>query len=628
MQVVEVIPISRSRFLAETLSYFTTKELRSGALVNIILRGKAVPAIVKKVSEVKDLKARLKKQAFGLKPLKGVVSEKFFSKVFVRILEKIYEETLVPPSRAAYEIVPKALLAAKTGKITNLASPPPHFYHAKIAVAEDFSERIGYYRALIRENFAKSESVLIVAPRVEEVLALAAELSRGIEEYVFYFSSALKKSEYISRWAEAASLEHSVLVIGTPQLLFFERPDLSTIALDDEGSEFYRGRDWPWLDFRKIAELIAEERKLKLIFAGEILRVETLFRAEKGEIEFKSALTARPPRKAETRFINIRRERGREFSWISPELLNEIKLFLERNKKILVFVNRRGYSSFTVCADCGESVNCPYCSAPLVIHGAQSQNKQFMCHRCLASLALPKKCPACSSWRLRDLGLGIEKVEEILKKAFPKAPLLRFDSDVIPKKNRKNFLKENVPGPGKITLATEAVLSQPWNFDLTAAVSLDHLWSIPDFRMPEKIFRLVAELKNRTSEKFLLQSYLLNETGFWGDALAGNISHFYQEEISKRRKLFYPPFSRLIKLTREDSQQARLKNDAAGAAALLQNFSPFSFPAFLEKIKERYRWNIVIKLEPGSRERWEALRQILQSLRGHWDIIIDPASVI
>ncbi|MEK7162424.1 MAG: hypothetical protein AAB730_01025, partial [Patescibacteria group bacterium] len=326
------------------------------------------------------------------------------------------------------------------------------------------------------------------------------------------------------------------------------------------------------------------------------------WQSETGLLEALTPLLTRIQSPVETKLLEVGPAQD-GFSWLSKELRAELEESIFKNEKILLFANRKGYGSFTLCQDCNRALLCPACSVPLVLHGLKREERKFFCHHCLGSLTVPECCPHCLSWKLKEFGLGVEKVQEEFQKLFPKSENALF--------------------------ATESVLYHPeLAFDLTAIVSLDHLFSIPDFRINERIFRLISELKARTRRKLILQTRI-SENKLFQDALAGSISGFYQKEIKGRENFRYPPFAKLVKLTKEDKNYAALKKNQEEALGLLKDYKPLSFPAFLERIRKRYRWNIVLKIPPGAWPPEEKLENLLKNLAlVGWEIVVDPESII
>ena len=628
MNIVEVMPISRSVFAPKTLSYFSTKSFSPGDLASIQIRNKKAPALVKSVRDAKQIKSELRRISFGLKPLEGILVKNFLSEHTARIIEKISGEMLISEGILLFKLIPKIFLSK------NISPEGPDLSGEKgivgrIAILKGVKhERIIDYRAMIREHFAKGKSLMLISPRIEDIKYFEAELGRNMEEFVFSFSSELTDKKYEERFKKMMNLAHPVLIIGTPQALLFYRADLNTIIIDDEGSPIYFSQERPFVDYRRVAEIIAISKGIRLIFSGEVLRIETIWKAESGDYEMINPPTTRIHKTIQIERINWKPLKNEEIFWLSPKAIEAIDASLKARERILIFVNRRGYSSFTICLDCKKTILCPNCSVPLILHAKKDEDKKFLCHRCLKVLPLTNRCPYCSSWRLRDFGLGIEKINEEFRRLFSSKKCFILEREFGNSRKYKTAEATDKISQSDVTLATEAVLSYPdITFDLGVIVSLDNLFSIPDFRMNEKIFRLISGIKEKIAKTLLLQSRL-DEASVFDDALAGNIFHLYQDEINIRRILEYPPFSKIILLEGRDANIQKLKSDAARIVSLLGDWLPISFPAFIHKEKKLYRWNIIIKLDPTSWPSDEKLRSILLGMMPNWQVIVDPESIL
>ncbi len=198
MKVLEVIPITRSVFAPEMLSYFSIKPVSRGDLVKISLRNKETSAIVEKVADVSDEKVALKKSGFKLKPIKTVICEKFFSDDWFKILEKLSRSLLIPPHAILSSLLPKAILTnpkSDFGKFTEVGLRE----NGKYALKGLFEDRVDYFRGIIREHFARKKSLMIVTPRIDGIEKLKNVWGRGIDEYIFCFSAELAaKNIYLS----------------------------------------------------------------------------------------------------------------------------------------------------------------------------------------------------------------------------------------------------------------------------------------------------------------------------------------------------------------------------------------------------------------------------------------------
>jgi primosomal protein N' (replication factor Y) len=312
-------------------------------------------------------------------------------------------------------------------------------------------------------------------------------------------------------------------------------------------------------------------------------------------------------------------------------LKSRISEIITENEKVVLFANRRGYSPVTVCQDCFRPVLCDKCDSPVVLHGKEKKENPFwLCHKCLRKIPLPEQCPDCKSWNLKEFGAGIRKIAEETKKNFPQAKIFIMDSDAVKtKKQGEEIMKNFTATAGAILIGTEIIFSflrQP--VDAVAVVSIDSLFTFPDFRINEKVFRLLAKLRSLAEKKFFLQTRM-PELDIFSEVLRGNVSGFYKTELESRKKSGYPPFSLLIKITGENANKLKLKKETDELERKLKKWNPISYPSFVPKIRNKYIWNILLKIEPGTwPDNQKELRALLSSLPLFWKINVDPESLL
>jgi primosomal protein N' (replication factor Y) len=232
------------------------------------------------------------------------------------------------------------------------------------------------------------------------------------------------------------------------------------------------------------------------------------------------------------------------------------------------------------------------------------------------------------------LGFGIERVMEEINKNFPDINIFKMDGETIKtvkqgKETKENFLSTS----GSILIGTEMIFSYFNGFsepiERIAVVSLDSLFALPDFKINEKIFHILLELRSMAKKVFLIQSRLIESTTIFDNILRGNLSGFYKEEIENRKNFDYPPFKTLIKITKTGKENIKVKRDIDKLAKELDQWKPTVYPAFTPKIKNIYSWHILLKLEPGSwPEREKELYQKLSLLQSVFKIDIEPESLL
>jgi len=613
------VPITKGVF-RENLSYFTSKNIEAGALVTVPVRKKIIPAIVVSSQELRTAKTDLRRADFSLKSIKTVKAEKFLLPKFMEACKGISNYFLAPVGSVIKDLVPQIILedpAASNSSQTE-SDAGANKYHETVLFQGDREERIQYYKRITREEFARNRSIFLCLPTAADMENIFPELQKGIERYAIVMHFGLKKKKIKELWSFALKEEHPLLIATTRSFLSLPREDIGTLIIDKESSPFYKLQTRPYIDVRKVAEFIAQKRGVRLIFGDVVLRAETCHR---------NNFTA-----------------GRRiFSEIEQAVIGEDELkkkigeAVEKKEKIILFSNRRGYSPITVCKDCSRPVLCEKCESPLVLHkkeGNPPAGGVWLCHKCLKETITPEKCPSCQSWKLEEYGAGIRKTAEEIKKSFPQAKIFIMDSDAIKtEKQGREIADSFLATPGAILIGTEIMFSYLRQLadklvDVVAVASIDPLFTLPDFKINEKIFQLLIKLKLLAKKKFYIQTKMPEQKVF-EEAIKGNVSGFYRAEIESRKESDYPPFSLLIKITGENKNKPKLKKDIDELEKRLAKWKPISYSSFTPKIKNKYIWNILLKVEQGT---WPAgqkeLREILSSLSPAWKINIDPESLL
>lgn len=652
IKVVSVIPIARG-IGKETLTYFTSRDIREGMLVSVNLRGRKMTALVLAVQEAALEKTDIKSAAFNLKKIgesKGFV----LSPSFVRAAEKTARHFAARTGAALESLVPDAVLedaptirnaknnsAEKTATITlsQSATTPGlgETKYEKLLLQADEEEREAIYKSLIREEFAKKHSVFLCLPTIHDIERVESVLNRGIEEHVFVFHSELGKKEIFSRWKKALKHPHPALIIGTGIFLSLPRDDVETVIVEKEHSNAYKIPHRPFIDLRTFAEFYARERGGKLIVADLKLRTETLYKREQRECAEFAPLKFRAASQAKSILVNMKEDNkdplsgknrftpiGKDFS----ALLFDVAVNGER---LFAFVPRRGLFPITVCNDCGAIVLCERCRTPLVLHrvdsprGIAAVKNTFMCHSCRAETAARDRCDGCGSWRLSPLGAGTEFAEEIIKEKFPSLHLFRLDKETgNTRKKAADIAEEFNKTPGSVLVGTEFAIPFLRRVQHTAIISCDSFFVIPDFRMNERVFAMLLALRAKTEKTFLLQTRMPH-VPVWKEVLRGDIANFYREELRVRKEYDYPPFTTLIKLSVYGAQE-KTAEEVARLLKLLAAYHPISFPARRENPRGGVSFRILLKVA----EPWpnEALLAILSSLSPAIEVRVDPEDTL
>ncbi len=636
MKLLNVIPIARG-INKESLSYFTSSDISVGSVVKVPLRKKTVPAIVISSEEVADVKAEIKNASFETRKVEKIKSSTLLLPEFMATVSEAATYFASTSGSVLHSVIPKIIIEeaekikVKTKEFKNIRA------HEKLAIQSNDEERYATYKSLIREEFAKSFSVFFCLPTVQDIKKAHEKLSKGIEQYTFVLHGLLTKKEQIELWNKAANEEHPSLIIATGSYLGIPRNDIGTIIVDKENARAYKCQGRPFIDIRNFAEKLAEKIRAKIIFGDLLLRTETVWRHNEAEIFEVAPLKFRSLTTAEIKLVNMKQippedlERGKEgkepkFKLFSDELLEQIESNRDNDENIFIFVARRGLFPSTICGDCGNLVKCNSCGSPTVLHKASSENF-FLCHRCGEHRSAMEKCSNCQSWRLSTFGIGIESVEKELVEKYPDIKIFKIDSDsASTHKKALDTVAKFYASPGSILLGTEmALLYLKDIIANTAVVSIDSFFSIPDFRVNEKVMNILLKIRALTSRNFLVQTRDI-EHKILKYAIGGNLADFYRDEIKERENLFYPPFSIPIKITLQGDKKTVL----AGMEKLQKDMSPFEidiFPAFVPISKGKFSMHGLIKIK---RQEWinQELLNKLRSLPPSYTTNVDPESLL
>lgn len=652
MYIVTVIPIQKG-FQRENLTYFYPTEIPIGSIVTIPLRSKTADAIVINTEDAINLKSDIKKADFQLKKISSVKGDSPLSPYFFEACRKMKDYSVSNTGTMIKSLTPVTFLDnlkdLKKSKIStdSTNNEPENIKQDKLIFQALTDDRLSWYRTLIREAFAKKESVFICVPTRFDIEKFKSELGKGIDQYVYSFHSDLSKKTLITSYNSCIEEEHPIIIIGTGMFLSIPRHDVRTIIVEHESSESYKQINRPFVDIRTFAEILSSIKKVKLILGDTLLRPETLHRYDQGEFGGVASPLFRLPQADRQIVVDMKEEvdeKGvKSFSVLSSTTKKMISYALEHNESVLLFTIRKGLAGVTTCNDCGESVLCPTCDTPLVLYGSKQRNatkivnsRIFMCNKCGRKETTEMRCDKCQSWNLNGIGIGTDRVYEEVKKSFPKAKIIQIDKETTnTDKEARDAIVDFYKNPGSILIGTEMVFSYI-NKEIThsAIISLDGLLSIPSFNVTQKILHTIEKLHEITKRNLLIQTRNIDNK-ILEHVLSGNVLPLYREDLNERKQFGYPPFKRLIKISftgsAHDTEKARNFIDK-----YLGGYDPQIFSAFVGKAKGSYTTNTVIKIEPNlwpiplsnKKITNEHLSENLRRLPPQFSINVDPEDLL
>lgn len=648
MNVITVIPLSRSK-IGEELVYFTSQKLTLGSIISVPLRKKTIYAIVTKIEEGRDVKSQVKNASFELKKIENIQSTHFFPSYFINRIKKI-SEYYATTSGSIIEALTSKILLENIDKIEppqeNKIINTDHSRPRVLAVQGDDNDRISSWRSMIRQEFASKRSLVFYLPTIQECGQLFEALQKGIEDYIFVLNSDLNHKKLISTWNKIAKTEHPIVIISTGSYILLPRKDIKNVIIERENARGWIQQKRPYLDLRHAILELSNENGQNVYLADTILRIETLENIEREKYEYGSPFKWRSISSAQDILIDQKKtkkseqipnnendnkniiERKSSFNVLSEQLKDLIKINSEENTHLFIFALRRGLSSLTSCDDCGTIVMCNNCQSPVVLHTSEESKKNyFMCHRCGERRSADELCKNCTSWKLTPLGIGIDKVQEEIKKEFPRIDIFKIDSDTTKtEKEIKDKINKFREKPGSILLGTELAM-QNFNdkIEHIAIVSLDSLFSLPDFRIQEKINYNITRLRHQANRTILVQTRHASQKVF-DYSLKGNISDFYKNTIDERRLLNYPPYSVLIKITIEGKKES-IANTMAEVSKFLEPNEIDIFPAFTGTIRGKSIIHGLIKVASHAWPDLELVKKLI-SLPPIVGIKVNPETLL
>jgi primosomal protein N' (replication factor Y) (superfamily II helicase) len=650
MYVVTVIPIQKG-LGKEYLSYFSNNEIPLGTIVVVPLRTKNIDAIVLASEDARLVKSDLKNADFQLKKVVSIKGTSPFNQAFFTACGRMKDYTVSSTGAIIKALLPTVYLE----NIPLLNEAPQRdvspdnaiLRHEKLIFQALTPDRLSWYRTLIREAFAKKQSLFICVPTRYDIEQFKDALTKGIEQYVFAFHGDMTKKVLIDSYNKCINIEHPILIIGTGMFLSIPRSDIQTIIVEHESSDAYKQFSRPFIDIRSFAEILSSVQKSKLIFGDTLLRPDTLHRHDEGELGEVASPLFRLPQAERQLVVDMKEELdekgSKKWSVLSDTTKQMIEYAEKHNENVFLFSVRKGLAGVTVCHDCGHTLLCPQCSNPVVLYGAKQRsatksatNRVFMCNKCGRKETTETRCPTCTSWNLTPLGVGTDRVAEEVHALFPHAHVIQIDREATPtEKEARAAITEFNKKPGSILIGTEMAFSYLDNHVThSALISLDGLLSIPSFNITQNILHIIEKLHYSTDRNLIIQTRI-PDNQILRYILSGNVLPLYREDLKERKAFGYPPFKRLIKITftgtASETEKARAFLDH-----VLDGYDPQIFSAFIGKVKGHYITNTVIKIDPylwplPTKELSEThshLREVLSRLPPSFAINVDPEDLL
>ncbi|WP_090856800.1 primosomal protein N' [Paraliobacillus sp. PM-2] len=477
------------------------------------------------------------------------------------------------------------------------------------------------YLQAIQHALEKGKEAIVLVPEISLTPQMVTRFKARFGSKVAVMHSALSKGERYDEWRKIHRKEVQV-VVGARSAIFAPFENLGLLIIDEEHETSYKQEEHPRYHARDVAIHRATYHNCPVVLGSATPSLESFARAKKGIYH----LLSMPERMNEAKMPSVQLVDMRDElhagnrSMFSRQLKQAIEERIQRKEQVVLFLNRRGYSTFVMCRDCGYVNNCPHCDIALTYH---RNNQRLKCHYCNYEEKMPNNCPECDSDTIRYFGTGTQKVEEALQEMIPEANVIRMDVDTTRRKGaHEKLLNQFGNHQADILLGTQMIAKglDFANVTLVGVLAADSLLNLPDFRASEKTFQLLTQVSGRAGRhqlpgEVIIQTYTPEHYSI-KLASAYDYESFFKKEMLMRKTYQYPPYFYLTLITVSHPNQAKVMEITKTISLLLRKHLSESVrilgptPSPLTKIKDRYRYQCMIKYKNEPNQR-KILRKIL-----------------
>lgn len=504
------------------------------------------------------------------------------------------------------------------------------------------------YFKLIEDTIKEGKNVIFLAPEIALVSQLTMRtIERFGSETVAIWHSSITEAEKYETWKKLRNNEIKIL-FGARSAIFAPIKNVGLIIIDEEhDSSFKQTMPNPRYNAKDVAKKLCELYDAKLILGSATPSIESYYEAINTNSLFKLKNRYNDATLPKVVIIDMKTERAeKNYSLFSKTLKKNVEETVSKGEQVIFLINRRGFSSYTQCMDCGEILACEKCAIPLIYH---SQTNSYKCHYCGYELPFDTKCKKCDGDNFENFGIGSQKVEISARATFPDLRIERLDSDNLSKKNEHiEILKRFQDGEIDILIGTQMIAKglDNKNVTLVGVINADLSFNLPDYKSSERGFSLLTQVAGRSGRgdkkgKVIFQTYN-SDNEFLKNAQEQDFEGFWENEIAMRELLDYPPYSKMIRVILSSKNEYRAQKSALEIEFHLTEYikklsldetllvlGPVE--CVLKKIREEYRYNILIKNKLQEQGHKTILR-FLKSIKLPQDVKmvvdIDPSDIL
>ncbi|SFS50948.1 primosomal protein N' [Marininema halotolerans] len=498
-------------------------------------------------------------------------------------------------------------------------------YHSILLHGVTGSGKTEIYLQAITETLNMGRQAIVLVPEISLTPQMVERFKGRFGDRVAVLHSGLSQGERFDEWRRIRAGEVEV-AIGARSAIFAPFVNIGLIIIDEEHETSYKQEETPRYHAREVANYRCHTHQAVLVMGTATPSVETYYGARTGKYEWitmNERVQGRPFPPMDV--VDMRQElRGGNRSIFSHPLKEALVQCVDRGEQAVLFLNRRGHSTFVLCRECGKTVDCPHCDISLTYHRT---NGTLRCHYCGYTEHVPKECPSCTSTHIRYFGTGTQRVEEELARVLPGMRTIRMDVDTVSRKGaHERLLHAFGEGKADVLLGTQMIakgLDFP-KVTLVGVIAADTMLHLPDYRSAERTFQLLTQVSGRAGRhdapgRVVVQTYTPEH---YSIKMASRYEGepFYRQECLLRKQHRYPPFCEVFQIRMSHPDRASLMELAHQVVRDIRPLLPEKaellgpVPAPIPRIKDRYRVQMLIKVtgQIDGKSKW---MQTLRNLR-------------
>lgn len=623
---------------------------------NALLIGQLVEISIGKRSAIGVVTQEVSKPLYEVKAINNLIDEPPLPKELIQTAQWMASYYATPLATVLQTLLPRGVTKKRRARVVaptiQLRDRTKIVFNKEQAQAFDMinqmtpgtvllhgvtgSGKTRIYIEAAKRTVESGRSAIVLVPEIALTSQLVDEFRHDFNDTIILTHSRQTEAERHTAWQEALHAPTPRVVIGPRSALFMPLKSVGLIVIDECHEPSFKQEQSPRYSALRVASIISSLHNAKVILGSATPNIADYYvAAQSGRPIIRLATKARIDAVEPTvQLVDMtKRTHFRQHRFLSDALLSQLTQTFDSGNQALIFHNRRGSASTTLCENCGWSAGCPRCFVPLTLH---SDKHELRCHICGLKDRIPTSCPACGEADIIHKGIGTKLIESELRKIFPSKVIARFDGDSDAAETVEQRYKDLYDGAIDIIIGTQVIakgLDLP-KLRTVGVIQADSGLSLPDFGSSERTFQLLAQVIGRVGRSHhptnvIIQSYQPAHPAVI-DGIAQNYQHFYDATIETRKRSQFPPFTYLLKLTCVYKTEAAAVRNARALAAQLHGQLPTDIqilgptPAFYERQHATYRWQLILK-SPKRALLLDALKYVPSV---HWQFELDPMSLL